>query len=441
MAYIIVQIPNDTQKYPGASVAIEHLRGREIGQHLGCQYVAEFGEHLRERGVMHRTYASYLSHSYHLLKTFYDDDDIYASIARIFCFHNDPTGLRPPHGYVERVEPDRLLMLSAPPVELGKQFTTNATHATFMGQLNISQAHTTTKGSGRSIAIVDSGIDPNDTHNSNAVSLAARNVQYASYHDMLTAVPAGTTTVEQDDLGHGTAMAKIMKDVAPEADLHIIRVLGKVDTRAWDVMAGVAAAVFDCEADIINLSLGFPHLTMGCSNCGLTGQSRSKVFESLLEGLQNVKTKAKSLTLRSPIFVAATGNYNRPAVDFPAGYDITVAVGALTSKLERASFSNYGKAYDRFLMLPGGDPTPDMLGKPTEYVGEGIDANGTSVPCLGTSAATAYASGLLALYWSDPRYQARTPNEFIDDMLALCDIKLKPFYDINKHGKGRLYFK
>jgi hypothetical protein len=427
MAYIIVQIPNDFQRYPGARDAIEHLRGRDIAQHLRCSYVAEFGEHLRDHGVQHSTYAAHLPHSYHLLKPLFDDD-IYKTIADIYCFHNEKTGT-PPHGYVERVEPDRKLMLSAPAVELGKQFTTNATHASFMTQLKISQAHTTTRGLGRSIAVVDSGIDPNDTQNANAVSPAARNIQYASYHDMLTPVAAGTTAAAKDDLGHGTAMAKIIKDVAPEAELHVIRVLDKVDTRAWDVMAGVATAVFDCQADIVNLSLGFPHLNLGCSNCGLTGPSRSKVFESLLEGLQNVKTKAKVPTLRSPIFVAATGNYNRPAVDFPAGYDITVAVGALNSQLERASFSNYGKAYDRFMMLPGGDS-----------VGEGIDSNGTSVPCLGTSPAAAYAAGLLALYWSDSRYQAKTPNEFIDDMLALCDINLQPFYNVNEHGKGRLYF-
>lgn len=439
MTYIIVQIPTDTQKFPGASLAIEHLRGRDMARDLRCKYVAEFGEHLREHGVQHSTYADYLPSSYHLLETL-DDDDIFASIAHIYCFHNDPAGNHPPHGYVERVEPDRALVLSAPPVEIGKNFTTNAAHASFISQLNISAAHAVTKGLGRSIAVVDSGIDPNDTQNPNAVSPAARRVTYKSYHDMLTKASAATPAAEKDDLGHGTAMAKIIKDVAPDADLHVIRALDKVDTRAWDVMAGIATAVFDCQADIINLSLGFPHLNMGCSNCGLTGQSRSKVFESLLVALQNVKTKGKAPALPSPIFVAATGNYNRPSVDFPAGYAITVAVGALNSKFERTSFSNYGKSYDRFVMLPGGDPTPDAQSNPTESVGEGIDSNGKSVPCLGTSPATAYASGLLALYWADPRYKTKTPNEFIDDMLALCDISLKPFYNSNEHGKGRLYF-
>jgi hypothetical protein len=212
-------------------------------------------------------------------------------------------------------------------------------------------------------------------------------------------------------------------------------------------MAGLATAVFDCQADIINLSLGFPNLNKGCPTCGVIGHSRSKVFESLLISLQNVKTTAllnpiiSTPTLPSPIYVAATGNKSRPSVDYPAGYDIALAVGALNSNFERSSFSNYGKSYDRFIMLPGGDPTPDSLGDPTESVGEGIDAHGNTTHCLGTSAATAYASGLLALYWTDPRYSLKTPNEFIDDMLALCDTgSLKPLHSQTEHGEGRLYF-
>ena len=141
----------------------------------------------------------------------------------------------------------------------------------------------------------------------------------------------------------------------------------------------------------------------------------------------------------SPIFVAATGNDGDPSVSYPAAYPVTLAVGSRNTKFERSSFSNYGKAPDRFVMLPGGDPTPDASGAPSESVGEGTD-NGSTTYCLGTSAATAYASGLLALYWAD-KYSTKTPDEFIAAILSECDTKkIGANYNQSEFGEGYLYY-
>lgn len=57
-------------------------------------------------------------------------------------------------------------------------------------------------------------------------------------------------------------------------------------------------------------------------------------------------------------------------------------------------------------MAPGGEENP--LGRVTEDVG-----HGGGVQCRGTSAATAYAAGMLAVLWSDTRYRGQAPDVFL----------------------------
>jgi len=124
-------------------------------------------------------------------------------------------------------------------------------------------------------------------------------------------------------------------------------------------------------------------MPLDCGACGANAQSRSLAFQYLLEGV------ARALVPKGlpPVYVAATGNdYSSSGFNYPAAYDSAVAIGSVTSTLDRSRFSNYGQKNPKyFFMTPGGEENP--VGNVLESVG----AEG-SVPCQGTSVATAYAA-------------------------------------------------
>jgi hypothetical protein len=417
MARIIVRVPNSA----AGRIASEHFYSQNLTQ-LNCKHIAELGPYLGARGVINHTQAEKLKSTYHLLDTL--DNDLFGTIAAILRFHNDPQSQTFPHGYVELIEPDRHLTLAAPNTAIGTGFTLKNTHSQYKTELDIAAAHLVTKGAGMRIAIIDSGIEPGT-------------VTHQSFRDLLSTT---TPAVPVDNLGHGTAMAAIIQDIAPDAEIHVVRIVDQSgDVTLWELIGALTAAVLECKAHIINLSLGFPNLNGHCPICGVYGHTRSKVLEDHLKMLQDVHRAIPVSAPPSPIFVAATGNDGDPSVCYPAAYQVSLAVGSRNTKYARSSFSNYGKTPDRFIILPGGDSTPDASGAPSESVGEGTD-NGSTTYCLGTSAATAYASGLLALYWAN-KYNTKTPDEFIAAILSECDtVKIGSSYNQSEYGEGYLYY-
>ena len=418
MVRVIVQIPNN--KSPASQTASEHLRSAATD--VGCRWISDLRSQLGAFGVRNGDFVHDLPYVYHLLEPL--DNDAFSAVTRIVRFHNDPASHQYPHGYVEHVELDRDLWVAAPATTFGSNFSLGGHHNHYMSQLQIASAHARTKGAGARIAVVDSG-------------LRAGTLTVASFHDLMTPGATG----QSDPAGHGTAMATIIHAVAEDAEIHAIRVTdAKGKAKLWDVMAGMSTAVFDCKAHVINLSLGFPHMASSCGTCGVSGQNRSKVFESLLKGLFTIKV-SDPLPPPSPIVVTAAGNRgSSQGMDYPAGFpDTTLAVGALTSGYVRSSFSNYGTAKDLYMMLPGGDETPDPNGNPKEWIGSATETNGNTTYCLGTSPATAYAAGLVALYWVDSQFRL-TAKALIDTVLQRCDRPSIPSYNNLEHGSGRLYF-
>lgn len=416
MVRIIVQIPNDNR--PASQTASEHLRSAATD--LGCRWLSDLRSQLGVFGIRNGDFVYGLPYIYHLLEPL--DNDAFSAAARIVRFHNDPSSQRYPHGYVDHVEVDRDLWVAVPATAFGANFALGGHHNHYMSQLQIANAHARTKGAGARIAIVDSGY--------------AGTLTVASFHDLVTANASG----QSDPTGHGTAMATIIHAVAEDAEIHVIRVTdsnGKA--KLWDVMAGMSTAVFDCKAHVINLSLGFPHMASNCGTCGVSGQNRSKAFEGLLKGLFTLKV-SDPLPPPSPIVVAATGNGgSSQSMDYPAAFsDTTLAVGALTSGYVRSSFSNYGTPKDLYMMLPGGDETPDHKGSPKEWIGSATSANGSTTYCLGTSPATAYAASLVALYWADNNFTL-SAKALIDTLLQRCDRNYQSYNQV-EHGSGRLYF-
>lgn len=420
MADLIIDVPKTGPEgryiYNNAN---EHLRNRSATlRELGVIHKTEFKEHLGRHGVQNTGYAEYLPSTYHLVEV--PDDDVFGAVARILRFHNDPGSTTFPHGYVERVEIDHPLALASPNPGIGKNFKLCGMHPTYTGPgyLDVPAAHGITKGQGIKIAVVDSGVQPGT-------------VSFSSFHDVITqpASPGG-----EDLGGHGTAMATIIESVAPDAEVHVVRAVETDTATLWNTMAGIATAVYDCKAHIINLSLGFQHLNKKCRICGGTGHSRSKVFETLLKELAELYRR--DLSVPSPIYVTATGNNNSSSINYPAEFPVTFAVGSVNSKFERSSFSNYGTSKAEYVMLPGGE---EASGSPSEWVGEGKDDKGNTTYCLGTSPAAAYASGLLALYWAD-KFKSKDADEFTAAMLGQCDKGKILSRTTNEHGSGFLHY-
>ncbi|MGK7895390.1 MAG: S8 family serine peptidase [Xenococcus sp. (in: cyanobacteria)] len=125
-----------------------------------------------------------------------------------------------------------------------------------------------------------------------------------------------------------------------------------------DIMPGIKFAV-DSGAHVINLSLGGPN---------------GDAYEPVLQYAYD----------RNVCVMAATGNGNSSARSYPASNPKTLAVGAVDSSLNRASFSNYGPAYNQFVMAPGVEIA-------STYKDNGY------VYLQGTSMATPFVTGLVGL--------------------------------------------
>ena len=422
MARLIVEIPNDNS--PASSMAAEYLRSR--AQVVGCKYWYELAEYLNRKQVNQYGRVYKLPVSYHLLETL-PGVTTFEAVTRIAREHNDRTGTNPPHGYVGRIELDRHFHLSASAKRLGTGFAIGGEHSNYMSDMAVAAAQAATKGKGdiTHIAILDTGIDPST-------------LKPDSFRDLVSGPPSST---EVDVNGHGTAMAKIISEVAPEAKIHVIRVAEDDTATLWEVMAGLTTAVFEAQAHLINLSLGFSELGLDCSECGASGTTRSKTFEDLLSALD--ATQPGPDPPPRPVLIAAAGNDSGDALDYPAAFDAVLAVGSVcktSGTYNRSPFSNYTTdRKDAHVLLPGGDDTLDSTGIPSEYVGTGSDA-GVTTYCYGTSAATAYATGLLALYRCLPAHIAQTPQELIDDMISKCHSGKISSYDVDEDGAGFLYY-
>lgn len=397
---------------PWGDRTVAHLR--EHGDiDLGCEYQESLGDRLR--GLESSGAVMALPHTFHRVRV--QEGDERAAANRLLRFHN---GEAPDRGRIDWVELNALLVPATP--YLGLPFTLGGKNTDYLKQMKVPDAHgNSIKGRGIRIAIVDSGLE------------AASTLKIADFYDLETANPIHVGLSGQtDNDGHGTAMAVLAAEVAPEAEIYVVRVMDQGALTLWNVLAGAGVAGFDCNAAVISLSLGFDSFAV-CGVCGATGSTRSVALEKLLDGITKSTIQG---TKKSPIYVASVGNESASSgINFPAAYESAVPVGAVNSNGDRSSFSNYkqGHTYDHHLMAPGGEK--NSANAVTEDVGDG---GGTK--CCGTSVATAYSAGMLALLWSDSRYDQLSRADFLDAVLNTHCERTQGQTD-HEYGAGMIRYK
>lgn len=103
-------------------------------------------------------------------------------------------------------------------------------------------------GRGVRVVVVDSGVNPRHSHIGGRVDGAR------IYRGEDGAVHRGAGY--QDTTGHGTAIAAVIRHVAPEADLFALKIFDGALATTPDVLEGALSYALRAGARVVNLSLG-----------------------------------------------------------------------------------------------------------------------------------------------------------------------------------------
>ena len=212
-------------------------------------------------------------------------------------------------------------------------------------------------GAGVSVAVVDSGI-------------------YSIHPDLHGKVVGGVSFFEphdpwgNDTHGHGTHVAGIVHQVAPNADLYDVKVIGMDGSTDFALIGqGIEWASLQ-GIKVVNLSLG-----------GSSG-----------DGYQVLKDICDAAEARGTLLIAAAGNNESAMVNYPAGYSSVMAISSCDIYLQKSWFTSYGSHIE--MIAPGSDipstfpPYLDEWGDEQNWK----TMNGTSMSCP-------HVVGAAALLW------------------------------------------
>jgi thermitase len=255
-------------------------------------------------------------------------------------------------------------------------------------------------GAGVTVAVIDTGLDLSHPAFIGALS------NPSTWHDFYAndAVPQDEGTLGVGGYGHGTNVAGIILQIAPQAKIMPLRVLGPDGSGDVATIAQAIAWAVSKGANIINLSLG--------------SSSDSKAVQEAI----------KAATGKNVLVISSAGNDNRDKISFPASAATKIpgalSVGSVDAKDVKSKFSNYSS--DLEIVAPGENvyaPAPENL----------------MAAWSGTSQAAPIAAGALALALGQG---VSVPVNTLPDQLAQTAINIysipqnKSYND--RLGEGRI---
>lgn len=209
------------------------------------------------------------------------------------------------------------------------------------------------KGQGIKIAVIDTGCDVKNP-------LIKENIIGGKN---FTEDDNSREDVYNDYNGHGTHVAGIIKSVAPEAELLILKVLDRNGNGDYNTITAAINYAVSCGVDIISMSLG-------------GGSDNRPLYNSVINAINN------NILVVCAAGNNGDGNGDTEEYSYPGAYHEVIQVGAIDENYAATDFSNSNKFVD--IVAPGKDVV--SLGLKNDFV-----------KLSGTSQATPFVTGALAL--------------------------------------------
>ncbi|MBI3949173.1 MAG: S8 family serine peptidase [Acidobacteria bacterium] len=278
-----------------------------------------------------------------------------------------------------------------------------------MQRIRAEEAHTLSRGQGVTVAIIDTGIDPDHPAIQDHLSRSVTSYDFVDNDND----PSETCPQDPQDApgcGHGTFVAGIVALTAPDASILPIRAFDAQGRGATFAIAKSVLYATENGASIINMSFGLSH--------------RSFVLDAALTSAHD----------SGVVLVASVGNKNTKRKQYPAGdilnRDWVIAVAATDANDVKADFSNYGPHVD--VSAPG-------VGIYSAYPRDPQTQQPRFGIWSGTSFSAPFVSGEAALIYSTASGQHRNPENIhrvIEDSAVNIDRNNPQF--ARKLGKGRI---